>query len=512
MGNHILAFDLGTGGNKAVLYDSQGNCLAKSFVAYPTYYPASGWHEQNPMDWWRAVVDSTRRLFAESRIDPNTIACCGISGHSLGVVPLDRQGKLLRERTPIWTDSRPAAQALEFFQHVSEEQWYYSTGNGFPPRLYSVFKIMWYRDAEPDMFNRIHKVIGTKDFVNCMLTGRMVTDHSYASGSGVYDLVQAAYADKLIAASRLPSEIFPQIVPSTEVIGELTAEASRQLGLPKTVKVVAGGVDNACMALGGKAFKEGRIYNALGTSSWVAVSSAKPVLDIRSKPYVFAHILPNMFASAMGVFSTGSAFNWVRDNFCQDLIQRAQAGDKNAYDAMFDLAAQSRPGANRLLFIPSMAGGSSLDPSPNIRGSYIGIDLGHTRADLIRAAMEGIAFALRVVIDELAKLTRLSDEIVAVGGGNQNSLWRQIYADIYNRDVVKTSVGQEVSALGAAATAAVGTGLWRDFEVIDAIHQVEEVSRPTPAARSVYEQLFPIYLQARQFHADIGDRIAGLTI
>ena len=178
---------------------------------------------------------------------------------------------------------------------------------------------MWYRDNEPDMFRQFDKVIGTKDFVNFKLIGRSVTDNSYASGSGIYDLIAADYSDKLIDASGLPREIFPDIVPSTEIIGELTAEAAEELGLPKKTQVVAGGVDNACMALGGKAFKEGRIYNALGSSSWIAVSSSKPLLNINTRPYVFAHILPGMFASAMGVFCTGTSFNWLRDHVCRSL-------------------------------------------------------------------------------------------------------------------------------------------------------------------------------------------------
>lgn len=511
MGNYMIAFDLGTGGNKAVLYDVEGNCLANCFVPYQTYYPASGWHEQNPAEWWRAVIRSTRELLSTTAVPPGEIECCGISGHSLGVVPLDREGSLLREGTPIWSDSRPTTQVVELFEKVSEEEWYYTTGNGFPPPLYSVFKIMWYRDHEPQMFDRIDRVIGTKDFVNFKLTGRALTDHSYASGSGVYDLVEASYSSKLIQASGLPKEIFPQIVPSTEVIGTLTADAAKELGLPRGVKVVAGGVDNACMALGGKAFKEGRIYNALGSSSWIAVSSSKPLLDIDTRPYVFAHILPGMFASAMGVFSTGTSFNWLRDHICRDLLARAQTEGQDVFELMFELAAQSPPGAKKLLFNPSLAGGSSLDPSPNVRGAFIGLDLAHTQGDLIRAGMEGIALALRLALDELGRLTQLSKEIVAVGGGNRSSLWRQIYADIYNLKVVKTTVTQEVSALGAAATAAVGAGLWPDFEKIDEIHQVEEISHPNPQTNAIYERLLPIYVQARAYHAELGDLFAGLN-
>ena len=214
MGHLIIAYDLGTGGNKAALYDLEGNCLAENFVAYQTLYPRAGWHEQRPEDWWGAVVASTRALLQAAHVDKADIAALGISGHSLGVVPLDVNGNLLRESTPIWSDSRPVVQTQAFFEHIGEVEWYYLTGNGFPAPLYSVFKIMWYRDNEPDMFRRVHKVIGTKDYVNYRLTGRVATDYSYASGSGVYDLTGWQYADTLIQASGLPGDIFPDILPS----------------------------------------------------------------------------------------------------------------------------------------------------------------------------------------------------------------------------------------------------------------------------------------------------------
>ncbi|MCP4402189.1 MAG: pentose kinase, partial [bacterium] len=349
MQQYIIAYDLGTGGNKASLYDREGTCLASTFVPYETIYPQAGWHEQRPQDWWNAVVESTNRLLSETAVDRQKIECCGISGHSLGAVPLDRDGKLLREGTPIWSDSRPVAQAQAFFEHIAEDSWYRITGNGFPAPLYSVFKIMWYRDNEPQIFDKIDKVIGTKDFINLKLTGRIVTDYSYASGSGVYDLLGWGYSDKLIAASGLPQEIFPEIVPSTEVIGELTEEAADALGLPRSVKVTAGGVDNSCMALGARNIEEGRVYNSLGSSSWVAVSSQKPLLDSDSRPYVFTHVIPGMFTSAVGVFSTGTSFRWIRDRLCRNLQIKAQQEGADVYELMTALAAESAVGANKLL-------------------------------------------------------------------------------------------------------------------------------------------------------------------
>jgi len=228
----ILAYDLGTGGNKASLYDVDGRLLAAAFEPYDTEYPQPGWHEQRPGAWWDSVVASTRKLLAESEVNPTTIRCLAISGHSLGCVPLDADGRLLRESTPIWSDKRATEQAARFFKRVDPTHWYRLTGNGFPAPHYTVFKILWYRDHETEMFGRTAKVIGTKDYINYRLTGRLATDYSYASGLGAYNLTGWDYSDELLTATDLRRELLPEIVPSTEILGHLTPEAAKTLGLP----------------------------------------------------------------------------------------------------------------------------------------------------------------------------------------------------------------------------------------------------------------------------------------
>jgi xylulokinase len=368
---------------------------------------------------------------------------------------------------------------------------------------------MWVRDHRPALYDQIHKVVGTKDWINFGLTGRILTDPSYASGSGVYDLRKWDYAPEFLRASGLPREILPDIVPSTQVIGELRADAAETLGLPRKLQVVAGGVDNSCMALGARNTEPGRVYNALGSSSWIAVSSTEPLLEERVRPYVFAHVIPGMYASAVSVFSAGTSFRWVRDQICQNLVQEARQRGTDVYEAMTSLAARSPVGARGLLFYPSLAGGTALEGGPNVRGAYVGLDLGHTQADLIRAAMEGIALGLRRALDHLRRLTRLSDEMVIVGGGSRSSLWRQICADVYGVPVVKTSVDQQAAALGAAALAAVGVGLWRDFGQVDEIHKVEDLSHPTAKHTAIYERLLPIYLRAAEQQLELGGMLSA---
>lgn len=503
----IIAYDLGTGGNKASLYSQDGKRLGAVFIPYKTEYPQPGFHEQRPCDWWEAVVESTRQLFSSSELNPAEVECLAISGHSLGCVPLDASGNLLCEQTPIWSDSRSGRQADAFFERTDPSQWYKTTGNGFPAPHYTVMKIMWYRNNQPDIFSRIDKIIGTKDYVNYRLTGVIATDYSYASGSGVYDLTAWRYSDELIAAAELAPSLFPEILSSTQILGSLTAEAAEALGLPRSVKVTAGGVDNSCMALGAKNIAPGRAYASLGSSSWIAVSSKEPVLDERTKPYVFTHVIPGMFTSACGVFSTGTSMKWVRDNIFPDLVERATRNDRDPYDLMTEMASQSPAGSRGLLFNPSFGGGSSLEPGPNIRGAFLGLDLGHSRDDVCRSVLEGIALNLRIALDALGCLCDIGPDLVAVGGGAKSPLWRQIFADAFKKNVEKTNIGQEAGALGAAAVAAVGAGLWDDFQRIDSAHQIEAVAKPTSEGAAVYDKVLPVFDRARYTQNELGDML-----
>lgn len=510
MGNRMISYDLGTGGNKASLYDLEGNCLASVFVPYDTIYPQTGWHEQRPEDWWDAVVRSTRKLLEKTGEDGSSIECLAISGHSLGAVPVDSNGVLLRDTTPIWSDTRAVKEAEEFFSRVDADEWYMTTGNGFPAALYTIFKIMWYKNNEYPMYANAYKIIGTKDYINYKLTGVIKTDYSYASGTGVYDLKRNTYHHGFIEASGISPEKLPDIVPSTSILGTITPEAAAETGLGCNVRVVCGGVDNSCMALGAKNIEEGRVYTSLGSSAWIAVSSSNPVLDIKAKPYVFTHVIPGLYTSAVSIFSAGTSYTWLRDNLCPDLKEREALGGQNAYQLMNVLAERSPVGSNRLIFNPSLAGGTSQDASVNLRGAYIGLDLKHNRDDMVRACMEGIAMNLRLRLDVLKMYCSLRSEMLLVGGGSKSPLYRRIFADVYNMDVIKTNIDQDAAALGAVAVAAVGCGIWKDFSRIDRIHETLETLSPDTENNRTYEKLLKVFEYASASLSEISDRLYEL--
>lgn len=509
--DRLIAYDLGTGGIKASLYDAEGNALASAFLSYDIRYTGQCMHEQRPDDWWNGVIETTRRLMALARANPADIAAVALSGQSLAVTPVDENGRLLREYVPIWSDARAEAEANAFFTHVDEEEWYMCTGNGFPPALYSLFKIMWYRDHEPALYERCYRILGSKDYCNLRMTGVFATDHSYASGCGAYDLRTHRYREDYIEAAGVRRALFPEIVPSHTPLGPLTPAAAEALGLTTRTQVIAGGVDNACMALGAKGIANGRAYLSLGSSSWIAVTGDKPLVDPAVRPFVFAHCIDGMYASATSIFAGGSSLRWLRDTLCGDLVEAERTGAiEDAYVAMNALAATAPVGANGLCFNPSLAGGAMIEDSPHIVGCFAGLRLAHTRADMIRAVMEGVTYNLYYAFTLLERMQGPIDGLLLAGGGSKSPFWRQMFADVFGIPMQKTNIDQDAASLGAAALCAYGLGYWRDYARIDALHRVESVETPDPAAAAAYPRYYALSRFVARQMAQLGDELHRL--
>lgn len=504
----IIAYDLGTGGIKASLFDVSGKSYSHTFRQYKTYFAGVNIQEQKPMDWWDGIVETTRLLMEKTKTDPAEVVGVSISGQSCGVVPVDKDGKLLRELTPIWADKRAHQQAEAFFRNVEYDKWYMNTGNGFPAECYSMFKIIWYKEEEPDMYQRIYKVMGSKDFCNFIMTGKVCTDRSYASSSGAYSLKEHRYVEEYIEQAGIRADIFPEIVSSHAVVGNLLPEAAKTLGLTTDTKVICGGVDNSCMALGSRGIKSGRTYTSLGSSSWIAVIDEEPILDLKYLPFVFEHCIDGMYASATSIFSAGNSFRWVRDNICPDMVVQEMAHMiLDAYDEMNELAEKSPIGANGLIFNPSFAGGAMIEESPDICGGYIGLNLGHTRADLIRSAMEGVTYNLYYAMEILQQYRPDIDEMLLVGGCSKSRFWRQMFADVFDMRMIKTVVDQDAASLGAAALVAYGLGYWDSYDRIDQIHVIESVEEPDHSRTEQYREFYKLHREFAHYMAVMGTRL-----
>lgn len=495
----IIAYDLGTGGVKASLYNDQMQTVSKIFIEYDTFYPMSSMHEQRPEDWWKAICESTKKLLGETKTDASEVKCLSLSGASLVSIPMDCENRPLLSQVPIWSDTRAQDEAEEFFSVVDSDDWYLTTGNGFPAPCYSIFKLMWLKKHQPDIFEKTSYVLGSKDYINFMLTGKLATDFSYASGTGAYDLKSGCMKVEFLRAAGLPENIFLTPVASHTIIGAVTEQAAQQTGLCAGTKVVCGGVDNACMALGAVGIQNGKAYVSLGSSSWIPVNSEKPVLDVKKKPYVFAHIQEGMFTSAFSIFAGGSSLRWARD------VLFADDTDDNIYIKMDAMADRVPIGSNGIYFNPSLAGGTSQDKSIHIRGAYVGLHLGTTREDMVRAAMEGIALNLRMSLQYLREKVELSDSILFCGGGSKSPFWMQMFADVFNMPVQKSNIDQDAASLGAAAIAARGIGLWNDYSPIHKLQCVKKLYSPRADAVCEYDKLFGMFTHINEIAAELGE-------
>lgn len=494
----LISYDLGTGGVKASLYDEHVNTIAKSFIEYSTFYPKSYMHEQRPEDWWQGIIESTQILLKESNVSPSEIKCLALSGHSLVTVPIGKNGDLLLDTVPIWSDTRAVDETKEFFSIIDEKDWYMTTGNGFPAPCYSIFKLMWSKKHQPEIYTNTYKVLGSKDYINFKLTDQYFIDYSYASGTGAYDLLDHKMNQEFLTAAGISADIFPEIVSSHTIIGNLTEIAAKELGLTTETVVACGGVDNACMALGALGPDDGKIYTSLGSSSWVPVNSKLPVLDFDKKPYVFAHIEDNMYTSAFSIFAGGSSFRWTKETLCLDYTE-------SVYDEMAKMASTVPIGSNGIFFNPSLAGGTSQDKSINIRGAYVGLHLGTTRADMVRASMEGICMNLKESIEYLKQATTVSDDILFCGGGSKSKYWMQMFADVFNMNIIKTNIDQDTASVGAAAIAARAIGLWENYDNIVHLHHVENISKPNLENHIKYNKLQKTFTHISDVLSDLGD-------
>ena len=509
MKRFILAHDLGTTGNKATLFDDEGRLVASAFSGYETMHPQPTWAEQNPQDWWRAVIDATRGLLGKSGVASQDIAVIAFSGQMMGCLPVDAAGNPLRPCI-IWADQRAVAQAARLAELLGEEHVYRITGHRISP-TYSGNKIVWLRDNEPDVFARTHKFLHVKDYIAYRMTGAFVTDRSDAGGMNLYYLERGVWSDEILNALDLDQSLLPDIHNSTDVIGELTKGAAEELGLAAGTPVVIGGGDGASATVGAGAVVEGLAYNYIGSSSWISFAAPHPIYDPGRRIFNWAHMVPGMFAPCGTMQAAGGSYQWLRRQVCLSEGREAEETGEDVYEIMNRQAAQSVPGAHGLLFLPYLQGERSPHWNPKARGGFVGLQVTHTRADLIRATLEGISMNLRTILQSFLDANARIDEVILIGGGAKGDLWRQILADVFGRPTLRPRLLEEATSLGAAIAGGVGVGLFPDFSIVK--QRIEIVNRhvPDPKAQAIYDRLYPIFLETYDALVPIFDQLPEVS-
>jgi len=503
---YILAHDLGTTGNKASLYDSQGQVLASSFYGYGTEYPRVTWVEQNPEDWWKAVCISTNHLLSSKHVPATAIACIAFSGQMMGCVAVDRQARPLRNAI-IWADQRGVEEAEFLIARVGREQVYRITGHRASPS-YSGAKIMWVRNHQPELFAQAHKFLHAKDFIVARLTGHFVTDYSDASGMNLYDLKTKDWSDPILEAIDLDRERLPELHASTDVVGEVTAKVAEEVGLAPGTLVVIGAGDGCCAAVGAGVVREGSAYNYIGSSSWIGITTREPILDPAQRTFNWAHLVPDMFSPTGTMQAAGGSYQWLRDVFCEQEKQSASTLKLSPYELMNMQAEQSPPGAKDLLFLPYLLGERSPRWNPKARGVYFGLTMQHTRADIIRATLEGITFNLRVILEAFEEQGAQVEAMRVIGGGARGRVWRQIMADIYGIPIVQPALLEEATSMGAAIAGGVGVGLFPDFSIAESLTPIVDTILPNPKVKPLYDRLYQVFNQCYEALVPLYDALA----
>lgn len=491
---YIIAYDLGTTGNKATLYSSEGRLEASTFVGYETYFPATNWVEQDPADWWNAVCRATRELLLMGQVEPANIACVSFSGQMMGCVPVTREAEPVG-RAIIWADQRAVKEADRLIAQLGMEKIYRLTGHR-ASAAYSAAKIMWLKAHLGHAFSKIYKTLHAKDFIVARLTGEYVTDYSDASGMNLFDIGKLDWSAEILAAAGLSPDILPEPHPSTAIVGQIKAEAAREVGLLAGTPVVIGGGDGSCAAAGAGVVEEGSAYNYVGSSSWIGIATDRPILDPKMRTFNWVHVVPGLYSPTGTMQAAGASYQWLRDRLCPEEVAAAKAAGISPYAVMDQEAAAIPPGADNLLYLPYLLGERSPRWNPNARGTLIGLTIKHTRAHLIRAFMEGVAFNLKVILEAFLEQGAKVEAMRLIGGGANGKVWPQIMADIYQVPILKAAYLEEATSLGAAITGGVGIGIFPDFSVARQLFAATEEVKPDSANKAKYQHLFGLFNQA----------------
>jgi xylulokinase len=483
----IIAHDLGTTGDKATLVDQYGRVVGAVTATYDTDFGPRGKAEQDAEQWWQAACMATRELLARAAIPADQIDVISFSGQMMGAVLLDGSGAPVRPAI-IWADTRSSAQCDQLIERIGMSAGYAITGHRLNP-TYSLSKIMWVRDREPEALERAVVAIQAKDFIAYRLTGRVVTDPSDASSTNAYDQGAGKWSTPLIEASELDAGLFPEIVPSTTVVGTVTGEAAARTGLVAGTPVVLGGGDGPMGALGaGIVSSLSGAYAYLGSSSWVSVAADQPLYDPAMRTMTFNHVIPGRYVPTATMQAGGASLQWIIDTLAPDDSQR--------YARLLEQAARVPAADDGLYFLPHLLGERSPYWNPAARAVFAGLARHHGPGHLTRAVLEGVAFNLYTGLRAFIENGTEVSSIAAIGGAANSDLLLQIMADVWGVPVTRRDLVDEATALGAAVVGGVGIGVFDSFEVSQQFSRALRTLTPIEASRERYERSYELFLEA----------------
>ena len=505
---YILAHDLGTSGNKATLYAADGTARGSVLVPYDTHFFNGCWAEQDPDDWWGAVCGSTRRLLEDAGVNAADVAVVALSGQMMGCTPVDAEGRALRP-SMLYCDQRATAEADAVLAQMPLDAFYRVVGHRVSAS-YTLEKLMWLRAHEPEVFAKTDKTLCAKDYVNFRLTGRMATDYSDASGTNAFDINTFRWSEDVLACAGIRPEMFPEALPSTAILGGVTPAAASATGLLAGTPVAVGGGDGSAAGVGVGCVRPGSAYNCMGSSSWIALTVKEPVVDPEMRTMNWAHCVPGYLHPSGTMQTAGSCFKWLAEQLCAEEAAEAARTGASRY-ALIDAKAASSPvGANGVVFLPYMLGERTPWWNPDARGAFIGLNLASTRADMMRAVLEGVAMNLGYIVD-IFRGGDVSFErgLRIIGGGAQSRVLRQILADACGCPVHTLASTAEATSMGAAVIGGVACGLFPGFDVVDELLKTADTVEPVPANVAFYRGRMDVMVKAYHGLKDVYAALAS---
>ncbi|MCL5950173.1 MAG: xylulokinase [Chloroflexi bacterium] len=489
----LIGIDLGTTGCRTIIFDRDGRQVAKSYVEYEVRTPETGWAEQDPEQWWSAALQTIREAVAAAQLNPADVVAIGVTAQQPSPVFVDSSGCSLAPSL-IWMDRRTTAECEEISTALNADHIYSITGLRVDA-TFGATKILWVRKHWPDVYKKTYKIIPAKDFLVQRLTGEFVTDYATSAASLLLNIRTLEWWDEALSKLDIPREKLATLRKSTDLAGKLRKEVAVEVGLVPGTPVFTGAGDSTTEAIGCRVVTPGEACASIGTSCDVIACTETPPADPKKRFVAYPHAVANRYVAMAGGNTGGMSLRWFRDQFCQEEIDAGRRLGISPY-ALMDLeAARTRPGAGGVVFLPYLLGERSPIYDPLARGVFFGISLRQTRADFIRAVMEGVACSIRHRISIVEEQGIKVPVLNVAGGGASSALWRQIIADVTGRPNQTLQV-TEGTCVAAAILAGVGAGLYSSVESACAeLLPVAERCEPNSKTKMVYDSVFQVYVR-----------------
>jgi len=488
---YVIGCDLGSQGTNAALYSEDGALVATRYEPHELSYPAPGWAEQDAEEWTTAVTAAVGALVREVT-DPSAIRGLAFGSQLDGMVVVGKDGRALRPAM-IWMDRRAEEQASDVARRVDPAEFYRLSGANLDSS-HAVFKALWVRDNEPDVFERAALLLSPGAFALQAVSGEAVVDYSNASSIALLDPRTREWSSKLLDATGIDATRLPRLAGATESAGTVTAAFAEATGLAPDTVVAVGCGDEMAATLGAGVYQEGEVCDVVGTAEPVCAASTEPREDPSMLVECHPHADPAAWLLENPGFVSGGNLRWWRDHFGTDEVERERRGEGDAYDLLVGAAGKIPPGADALVFLPCMQGAMAPEWNGAARGAFSGLTLAHTRAHMTRAILEGSAFALRDILEAMRGAGLEVRRITMVGGGAKSALWRRIKADVTGLPV-RTPETVETTATGAAILAAVASGVAAsvDQAVAAFVRYRPEEDEPDPGTADAYGEAYERY-------------------